>query len=60
MSQAAIVINEELINISRIYDRIRKIKELTHYLIESILSARKKVRQNTKKEPSGGSIEPQQ
>lgn len=60
MNQAAIVINDELINISRIYYRIRKIKELIHYLIESILSARKKVRRNTKKEPSGGSIEPQQ
>ena len=60
MTQATIVINDELINISRIYDRIRKIKELIHYLIESFLSARKKDRQNSKKEPSGGSIEPQQ
>jgi hypothetical protein len=60
MAQAAIVINNELINISQIYDRIRKIKELIHYLKVSIFSARKKVRQKTKNEPSDGSIEPQQ
>ena len=42
MTKAAMVINEELINISSIYDRIQKIKKLIHSLLESIASVRKK------------------
>ena len=42
MAKAAIVIYDELINISSIYDRIQKIKKLIHYLTESIINVRKR------------------
>ena len=39
MSEAAIVINEELIIISKVHDRIQKILKLIHYLTESVTSS---------------------
>ena len=42
MRKAAIVINEELIITSQVYDRIQKIIKLIHYLTESVASSIKK------------------